>query len=305
MLIDQILTELKASAGYREVILTGQQSRLELIKFLNSEEKGFKRILRIFWKEQREEITIEVARRIISQGHTVPQDIMDSLTKGITHVVGEKIEARYMDSIEYSGNFIAGKINRMRKQEFEFNKVSANILDWMSEQGGDLIVQLTATQYKTINVLLQHQVFQGITSPYIMAQRLKPLIPLLQRDALAVTRLYEELSRAGLSQDMILRQTGRVADNYLNNRAMTIARTELSGAYGNGQLESVRQAAEGGFLPGLPEKEWMAGGGNPCDICLDNEGEGPIPINQTFSSGDDTHPAHPKCECSVGYSIRR
>jgi hypothetical protein len=33
------------------------------------------------------------------------------------------------------------------------------------------------------------------------------------------------------------------------------------------------------------------------EICQDNEDEGPIPIGETFSSGDDAPPAHNNCRC--------
>jgi len=305
MLIEQLLTELKANPRSGRIIITDQRDRLDLVRYLNSGESGFKRILKSFWKEQRNKVTVEIARQTINQGHKAPQDFMDSLTKTTTNFVGEKVRAKYINTIEHSGNLIAGRVNGMRKQEFDFNRVSASVLEWVTEQGGDLVVSLTTTQYETIHALLQHQAFQGITSPYIMAQRLKPLIPLLERDALAVMKLYENLSMAGLSQDAILRQTQKYSEYLLNNRAITIARTELSDAYNFGQFDSVKQASNGGHLPGPPEKEWIAGGGNPCDICLDNEGEGVIPINQVFSSGDDTPTAHPRCACSLGYSVRR
>ena len=289
--------------GPRTIILTDQRAIVEFISFLNAHEKGAGRILRSFWNGQREDMTAGVAKRIIENGHSIPQDVIDSWARDIKDFVGRKMVDIYQDALEFSGSRMAGRINRSRKQEFEFNKVSSNILAWMNEHGGELIVQLTAGQYKTINALLQHQVFQGITSPYVMAQRLKPLIPLLKRDALAVTKLYGELTRAGLGQEVIARQTAKYADYLLRNRAMLIARTELSGAYHEGQLQSVRQAVESGYVDGEPRKTWLCGP-DPCPDCEEVDGE-EVGLEDVFSNGYDSPPAHPGCRCDVVYSIRR
>lgn len=303
MLIDQILAGLTAPE-VKTTFLTSKRTRSEFISFLNTKEKGFRWILKSFWKEQRGIITLKSARRIIEEGHSFPQETMDLLTKGITAFVGDKIRDKYLESLEYSGSLMAGKINSMRKQEFEFDRTATLTMEWMNEAGGDLIVQLTTTQYNTINTLLRHQMFQGITSPYLLAQRLKPLIPLLEKDALYITRLFDELTNAGLSRDAVLRQTGRMAELKLKGRAWLIARTELSGAYHEGQLQSVRQAVESGFVDGEPRKTWICGP-DPCEReCLSMDGE-EVGLEETFSNGYMRSPAHPACRCDVGYSIRR
>ncbi len=303
MLIDQILAGLTAPE-VKTTFLTSKRTRPEFIAFLNTKERHFRTILKSFWREQSGIITLRSAKRIVDEGHSFPQDSMDLLTKGITAFVGDKIRDKYLDSLEYAGSRMASKINSMRKQEFEFDRTATLVMEWMSEAGGDLIVQLTAAQYNTINALLRHQMFMGITSPYLLAQRLKPLIPLLEKDALYITRLYEELTKAGLSQEMVLRQTQRMADLKLKNRAWLIARTELSGAYQEGNLQSVRQAVESGFVDGDPRKTWITGP-DPCEReCMAMGGE-EVGLEETFSNGRMRSPAHPACRCDIGYSIRR
>lgn len=48
---------------------------------------------------------------------------------------------------------------------------------------------------------------------------------------------------------------------------------------------------------GSPTKEWVAAGPGPCDICLKNQEQGYIPINDRFSSGHEKPLAHEKCHC--------
>ena len=80
-------------------------------------------------------------------------------------------------------------------------------------------------------------------------------------------------------------------------RAETIARTETAIAVSQGQ----RAAA---VIVGHDEKRWIGGGPHECDICLGNDDDGWIAIDDLFGSGDDTVPAHPRCTCSVSYRTR-
>lgn len=84
-------------------------------------------------------------------------------------------------------------------------------------------------------------------------------------------------------------------DNYAFSpeRAEVIARTELKMADGAGNMIGYRSS---GVVSG---KEWMTSEDDSCDDCAGNEADGIVPLDDTFSSGDDTVPAHPNCNCSV------
>lgn len=75
-------------------------------------------------------------------------------------------------------------------------------------------------------------------------------------------------------------------------RAMTIANTETANTMGKANIAWMREN-------GVNQKEWITAGNNPCRICDMNEADGSIPVDDYFSSGDDTVPAHPNCECYV------
>lgn len=75
-----------------------------------------------------------------------------------------------------------------------------------------------------------------------------------------------------------------------DSRAFTIARTETARAMGEGNYNAMTQN-------GVQTKKWVLAGSKPCEICQPNADDGYIPIDQTFSSGDDYEPAHPNCEC--------
>lgn len=81
---------------------------------------------------------------------------------------------------------------------------------------------------------------------------------------------------------------------FSKQRAETIARTELKAADSEGAIAGWRST-------GLKlKKEWVRSANDAdCDICADNEADGQIDLDASFSSGDDTSPAHPNCECAV------
>lgn len=102
----------------------------------------------------------------------------------------------------------------------------------------------------------------------------------LIRDSRLELDTLEELS------NMIVTEFEGISDN----RAYLIANTETNQA-----MSTAQQA----FLTenGFKTKQWVGAGPNTCPICQGNEDDGPVQIDQSFSSGDDHPPAHPGCEC--------
>lgn len=74
-------------------------------------------------------------------------------------------------------------------------------------------------------------------------------------------------------------------------RAQMIARTETADALGEAFMDRAREMK-------IEGKEWVWPGGE-CGICAANEGDGVIPLEDTFSSGDMHPPAHPHCRCAL------
>ena len=102
-----------------------------------------------------------------------------------------------------------------------------------------------------------------------------------------------EAEQQGWSNEELAKE---LRDNYAfsKQRADTIARTELKTADSEGAIAGWRAS-------GLKmKKEWIRSANDAeCDICESNEMQGPIDLDDSFDSGDDTSPAHPNCECAV------
>lgn len=94
-----------------------------------------------------------------------------------------------------------------------------------------------------------------------------------------------------------------IEDNFAfsEERAMMIARTETTRANNQSSLISATKARD--ELGIKLTKNWLSTDDEDVDeeICLANEDDGPIELDQDFSSGDDAPPGHPNCRCTLVY----
>lgn len=288
----------------RDLVLTDARSYFELRRYLNKEMRTLARPALALWRAQSELVTVDTTKLALQSG-TVPAEWQDPWERMIREYVRDEISPQWVKSIAVAGDGIAKKVNRLQRKQFDFDSTMTSVKAWVDNEGGKLIVNLTAAQFGSTQALLQDQIALGVTSPYVLAQRIRPIVGLTERETLAVARFMATLIEEGVAANVINSQVANYTKFLHKNRAIRIARTELSNGYNFGQMDSMRQAVTEGWLPGAPEKNWIAGGANPCEICLDNEAAGPIALEAAFPSGDETPTAHPQCECAVGYRVRR
>lgn len=108
----------------------------------------------------------------------------------------------------------------------------------------------------------------------------------------ALQKALQEGANLGESIPQLAARVGDVFD-MSSRRATLIARTETSAMANGVQMDYARAIQSSGMQL---QKSWLAGS---CDICQGNEDDGPIGIDETFSSGDDASPAHPGCVCAI------
>lgn len=105
--------------------------------------------------------------------------------------------------------------------------------------------------------------------------------------------LVSDAISEGLSADE-LASAIEDATSFSAERALLIARTEIIRANNQGHLSSFRASGV------VDQKAWStAEDGDVCPECEANENQGPIPLDQSFESGDDAAPAHPNCRCVI------
>lgn len=97
------------------------------------------------------------------------------------------------------------------------------------------------------------------------------------------------------------RLAGEIADSYAfsEDRAMTIARTETQMAANAGALAGYKASGA------VAMKQWVTAQDDLVEEeCLANEaagdaGDGVLPLDAVYPSGDDAPPAHPNCRCTL------
>lgn len=90
--------------------------------------------------------------------------------------------------------------------------------------------------------------------------------------------------------DEIAREISSDFEGISEGRAFVIANTETNQAMSSGQQAYFKEN-------GVTTKSWVPAGGSTCDECEGNADDGPIGIDESYSSGDMHPPAHPSCEC--------
>jgi len=108
--------------------------------------------------------------------------------------------------------------------------------------------------------------------------------------------LLEQAVNEGWSTSHIQRDVKLLYNSYTESmtpvRSLRIARTEVSRIMNNSELMCYKRL-------GYAEKTWATAlDANVCDICVSMEGE-PVAINELFSAGIGTPPAHPNCRCNI------
>jgi hypothetical protein len=112
-----------------------------------------------------------------------------------------------------------------------------------------------------------------------------------------------------LDQETIDAMVANYADNMLQSRADTIARTESSRAANLGVYDAYNQAISRSVMPdGSVMRYWqIALDERTCQVCMDipdanADGVAPDEPFDTALGPIDYPPVHPNCRCSVGYS---
>ena len=158
----------------------------------------------------------------------------------------------------------------------------------------NLVKQVTVETKKSLRTVIQ-QAFRDRLPPAATARRIKPLIGLTSRQAVAVRNFRSRLASLGLDEKLVTKRAARYAEKLLRQRAFLIARTETIRALSAGQQAAWRTARNAGRIPKTSLQRWsVVGDDRLCPICIALSGV-KRKIGQQFPGGISHPPAHPAC----------
>jgi len=212
-------------------------------------------------------------------------------------------------------------------QSWGFNGKGVAAADWAKTEAGKLITNMTVTQQETFRQVINTSQTLGrtpATSARVLVETLNSVAPstptaislstLLGVNANGLTVRYEQavvnratsvaqsLADKGITGqkavDKVRADTQKYADQLRRSRSVTIARTETMMANNEGRLATFQQAVNDGMLSKEHSRKiWSTSPMDVCPICVPLNGQ-MVKIDEEFSNGRLTPPAHPRCRCS-------
>lgn len=278
---------------------------------LNATEPKLERWLYSTWTANRDAIKYQELSNAVRDGE-IPADWIAQWQQDYTKMVNEKLAPQWEKTMLSS----AGAIIRAGEKAgvpLEFGEHMHRVQEWIETRGGELIVEMTASQAQCIRATLkQHTIIEPMTVAEL-EKVLRPMVGLTPNQGKAVDALRLKLMQQGLPQKKIDQQVGNYAAYLHRIRAKRIARTELAFAYNNGMLETMRQSTgEDGPIAGRPmdKKIYTTKDERVCSHCgpLHNVTVG---LEETFPGATArlpnllTPPFHPGCRCTIIWLLLR
>ncbi|GAH04830.1 unnamed protein product [marine sediment metagenome] len=189
----------------RDIILTDRRFALKLRRYLDKKESSISRPTKEMWEEQAKLVTVETAKIALGTG-TIPEEWEEGWDRKTREFVRDTIITAWIKGMSESGDDVAKKVNQIQTKGFDFNTTMTSVKAWVDKNGGKLIVDLTAAQMGSVHALLQAQIALGVTSPYILSQRIRPIVGLTKREALAVIRFMTTLTEEGVTCFLVVRK---------------------------------------------------------------------------------------------------
>ena len=276
--------------------------------YLNAREPKIVRWLYSTWNAEREAIKYQELRNAI-RDHEVQLEWILQWQQDYSRFVVEVLEPEWRRAMQSAGGKIGELIEKYAGRTFNFTSTGRRIEEWIQVRGGELAVNLSDLQLQAMRLIIRRYTVEMPLSPDELARVIRAVIGLTPKQAEAVVRFRENLLAEGVDLKKVEHQVGNYAGFLHRQRALRIARTELSFAYNYGQFEAIRQAKEKGYFRGEVVKVWMtAEDERTCDFCGPLDGQ-VIGLEETFPGLTEklpnifTPPAHPNCRCTVGYQV--
>lgn len=175
---------------------------------------------------------------------------------------------------------------------------------YITDRTASLVVGIQSETQEMIQDAVANSFNEALT-PRDVAKRIKASIGLFPGQERALTNYQLRLMADGTSGTKLETMVSKYEDKLLDYRSRMIARTEMRGATNQGQLSVWREASNQGLIDKETAKRvWLAEGPDPCDDCLDMDGE-ETGIDEPWIMPDGTEvetppwDVHPNCNCGA------
>lgn len=265
----------KASQIVRQIIVRGQfRLRITLAQL---------------FEKQRKELPI---RGITNNKHT-PAELIDKWQ--------EEFIKWFTDREQFWRNIWNTSIRQ--KQERKITPEEA-FDDFLTVRAGELALDLAVVNSLAIDNVIRHHTIGSVTR---LDRALRDTIGLrpdqfnaFVREAAAIDKRFpDNPARARAIKD-------RIYQKKINYRSQLIARTEISNGVNTAQMADITSRVETGDLPEEMEKRWSTINDDVVsDGCLENQADGWIPLDGTFTSGHERPPRFPSCRCGLQFRVAK
>ncbi len=294
-------------AGRRKtVIITGKESVALLRRYLDAKEPSLAAEMTKLWNAQAEALSMAMVKRMAASGAPDP-GLFDELEKLARRAIKERVMPHATRGMESAYGAIEGrfrelkKTGRIRRLQFFSTNTRTLIQQFIDNRGASLVSRLLQDGKDVVGNILRKSVLEEALSPSQLANLLRPQIGLTKQFSDAVLRKYLADLASGKSIDDAIGEAEKYATFLHKVRALNIARTELSTAYNEGQLQSMRQSMN--ELGGTAMKTLAAADDErTCEICGEMDGE-QVGVDEPFSDGSMSAPLHNSCRCGTEYAV--
>lgn len=276
----------------------------QLRETLEEEQPELEEYLLELWDKQQQEITAQQYIDIVKKGKPT-EEIEDKLLKSYSiFVLGKMLDKK--ETVMRIG------AKEVKKPLFSFDIKYHETKKWIEKDCAEKIVQLSEMQKEAIKLVIDRAETLGFTAD-TTADLLRPMIGLHKGQVTANINYYNNIKKKLLesnpsmkeatAEQKALEKAKKYAEKQKTYRAMTIARTELAGAYNAGEFYGIKQAQKDGLMGKSKKYPISAGDGRVCRGCKDVEGQ-EVDIDDYFETqwGKVLFPPfHTSCRCAMGY----
>lgn len=216
--------------------------------------------------------------------------------------------ASHRSALEGVAGFAIPKLPAPTQDGLRFDTSNSRLEKWVNTRTADLVMNIDATSRASIQQAVTASFDRALT-PRRVADTIKDSIGLLPSQEKALRKYSDGLLARGRTIDNMYALSGAYADRLLDQRAMTIARTETKFALNRGQLAVWQNADSQGLIGKDAQKVWIVDG-RPCEICEPMDGVAvglyePWIITDAYGSRAVEIPtdAHPNCMCDMTLEI--